>query len=135
MQKIALTLLLLLLVSGCLGFGSETKVILNQPFSLKINQTAYLASEDLTIHLREINDSRCPSDVVCVWAGEALAKIEIGKGGTGALLMMRLEEHPQAVEFLDAYTMELISVDPYPSTANPLSQSDYNVTLKVRRKA
>lgn len=41
------------------------------PFQLGIGQHARLADGSQLTYLRLVNDSRCPPDVQCVWAGNA----------------------------------------------------------------
>ncbi len=40
-------------------------------------------SDGLAVTLVEINDSRCPQEVVCVWAGELSSLLRIADGSTG----------------------------------------------------
>ena len=44
-------------------------------------QQAVVADESLTVRLVEINDSRCPATVTCVWAGHAAVTLQVSKPG------------------------------------------------------
>src|SRR5688500_566979 len=45
-------------------------------FNVRYGQTVTVAGT--RISFTEINDSRCPKDVVCVWAGDAAVRLESG---------------------------------------------------------
>ena len=55
---------------------------LGEIFSLEIGQEAFIENENLKLKFLDvINDSRCPVDAHCVWAGEAVALVNIWKNG------------------------------------------------------
>ncbi len=137
MHKIFSVLAFSFLFLGCIFQSSDVRSELGKEFSLKVNQSASIDSEGLTIKLLEIpNDSRCPSEVLCVWAGEVMAKLELKKGTNEALLQPVLgasADNRSEAEF-DGYLIKLVSVDPYPKKAGSIPQSDYSVTLLVSKK-
>lgn len=45
----------------------------------RIGQTVYVGGPTVR-PLAVIQDSRCPTDVVCVWAGQVIVRVEIGTG-------------------------------------------------------
>lgn len=52
----------------------------NKPITLKINDTVNFAgpnSINLSVYLKDINDSRCKPNVQCIWAGELSALFNI----------------------------------------------------------
>ena len=44
-------------------------------------QQALIAAESLSVKLTDINDSRCPAMVACVWAGHAAVTLQVSKPG------------------------------------------------------
>ena len=53
---------------------------LDVPFQLKINQTGFIKSENIKIFFLNVTeDSRCPSDVECIWPGQVTILINILK--------------------------------------------------------
>lgn len=53
---------------------------LGEPVELHIGQEARVASESLTLLFDSVlEDSRCPEDLQCVWAGNAKVRIEATK--------------------------------------------------------
>lgn len=51
----------------------------NQDFELALNDSIVLSKseKELGIILEAVSDSRCPSDVQCVWAGNAVIKVRL----------------------------------------------------------
>src|SRR4051812_9080728 len=51
-------------------------------FSLPVGKTATVSGTGVRIPFNRVTtDSRCPIDVVCVWAGEARIELAIEQGG------------------------------------------------------
>ena len=61
----------------------------NQSIVLKLNQTVGF-TDGLTVSLKEINDSRCPADVQCIWAGELSALFSATNGKLNSTQEVRL---------------------------------------------
>ena len=101
-----------------IGFENEFQYgILNQSLDNSIK-----------LSITEINDSRCPSDVVCVWQGEAIVKIEIELPQKGTI---SLSTYDNLIDTFANYSFELIDVSPYPISTETIELKDYNVTLKI----
>jgi len=89
----------------------------------------------LRIGFRSVpSDSRCPSSVTCVWAGDGAAEIAYGTG-TGPLHPDTLHTalDPKQVEF-GGYLIKLLELNPYPSTPAGIRQEDYRLRLRVERR-
>jgi len=110
---------------------AQTNLFLDLPIGLKIGETADIDS-DLKMTLLEVEDSRCPSDVVCVWQGTVSAKVQFQKGsqdlGIFTIPMEGLEEEEQT---FDGYYIRLTNVSPYPESTMPIQESDYVLTFFV----
>src|SRR3954468_19268812 len=53
---------------------------LNAPIQLAPGQSAVFDAENLEVKFVGIDtDSRCPSDVACVWAGEVIVRLSVRK--------------------------------------------------------
>ena len=112
------------------AFADEI-IFLDLPSGLRIGATASIDS-DLTMTLLEVEDSRCPSDVVCVWQGTVTAKVQLQKGGQDlgvyAIPMETIEDNEQTFE---GYYIRLTNVDPYPESISPIDAPDYSLTFFV----
>ena len=114
------------------AFGEEG-IFLDLPIGLKIGETANIDS-DLKMTLLDIEDSRCPSDVVCVWQGTVSAKIQLEKGeqdlGIHTISMETIEENEQT---FDGYYIRLTNVEPYPVSTTPINPTDYSITFFISK--
>lgn len=107
-----------------------------QPFELRVGQSATVAGEGLTVSFQGVpSDSRCPTGVQCVWAGNAVVQVVLSKDGKafGAELNTNLD--PTSVDYLN-YNVALVSLAPYPSSkGGPIAQSQYRATFVVTKTA
>lgn len=63
--------------SGTAGTaGSAASVADATPFDLRPGETAVLADASRLQYVRLVEDSRCPPDVQCVWAGDAIVAFQ-----------------------------------------------------------
>ncbi len=68
MKKLFLTLLLTACSLSGATYGSPTTFEVEDSVTFE---------DGLTVKLLEINDSRCPADVQCIWAGELSGNFEL----------------------------------------------------------
>lgn len=124
-------------LSWLVGCGSPTSprpVELDKGFELKPGQSATVQGLRITFDTVD-QDSRCPTDVACVWEGDAVVKLtlaqseaakearELHTSGTGG---------PRRATY-GGYEVELTGLRPAPRSAEPVKPADYRATLTVRR--
>jgi hypothetical protein len=92
---------------------------------IKKAEQIYLAkntSAQLKIMVSDINDSRCPMNATCIWAGEAVVKLSVTNTAEHSAsfdLIYRTDAKKDTVDFsIDqkAYRAILNNVTPYPIT-------------------
>ncbi|OYD91885.1 hypothetical protein CDG76_24875 [Nostoc sp. 'Peltigera membranacea cyanobiont' 210A] len=109
----------------------------NTPFYLKYGKTAYLPTENIEIKFSKvIQDSRCPSDVTCIWQGQVIIGLDIIKNGKQvSTLMLTLVPGRDAlpIQFLDKYSVTLIGVSPYPNSKKTIVLKDYIAKIVVSK--
>lgn len=67
---------------GCAPVETAITVEPGTSFSLPVGKTASLKGTDTRLTFREVSqDSRCPTDVVCVWEGDAAIAVAISRNG------------------------------------------------------
>jgi hypothetical protein len=124
-----------LLLVGCQNrlVNPQHKVYqLGERFELKVGETASIGAEKLKISFQSVlEDSRCPMNAYCLWAGNATVSLKLKKRLVEQVALNTFVE-PKHVEFLQ-YVIELIQLDPYPPDATPIDQEDYTATLVVTR--
>ena len=81
------------------------------------------------------NDSRCPSDVNCVWAGNAAVKLELSGLGKGKSVTLNTSKAGQFVSetVYQGYKVKLLDLSPYPRSTQRIAAGDYQATLLVSK--
>lgn len=97
--------------------------------SFQIGDQYSSENNSLKFKVTAIQESRCPSDVVCVWEGEAIVKVDVESPFTGTL---ELSTYDNQVDTLNNYSFELMEVSPYPISTEVIDLEDYEITLKVK---
>jgi hypothetical protein len=116
--------------------AGPAKVLIDKEFSLGIGQTASIEGEKLVIKFKAVlEDSRCPINVVCVWAGNGKVEFEIlDIDGQNKTVILNTEEEPKATT-LKGHKLKLISLNPPRIDGVSISSGDYSVTLRVEKKS
>lgn len=86
------------------------------------------------VFARVVEDSRCPVDVVCVWAGNAVVELGI-RAGMGPTFPLQVNStlQPQSAEWNDI-TVTLLDIQPAPRAGVPIRPEDYVVKIRVESK-
>jgi hypothetical protein len=107
---------------------------LDQPFNLRAGQQAILRDANLIITFESVaEDSRCPDNARCVWAGNGKLLIELRQIG-GATLAASVNTYldPRAISYLN-YQVQLQNLVPYPHSPDRINPADYVATFVVTR--
>ncbi len=128
-----LALAAVVLLSGC-SSGESRHPQLDEGFKLAYATERTIDGEQLTLRFAAINeDSRCPSDVQCVQAGQATITLRLAKDG--AELATRTLTLPGAeVATYMNYTVTLLELAPYPVSTHQATANEYVATLVVARQ-
>ena len=78
------------------------------------------------------NDSRCPADVACIQAGDAVVGI-IVIAADGSRQRYELHTTGATAVVHNGLTIALETLDPRPVGSRPIRPADYRLTLRVRR--
>lgn len=108
---------------------------LDEEFELKFGETFSIESEGLKIQFNKVTeDSRCPTNVQCVWAGQVeilllITKNKLSRGYHA--LSIGAGSGDSALKVIDEYSVKLIRVEPYPQSGKKIEFSDYVATLVI----
>ncbi len=124
----------ILLLISCTG-TSTVNASLNKEFKLKIGQTANISGENMSIKFIDVTaDSRCASDVECVWAGEV--KVLLGITVNGSYQQIEMTQ-PGLVDARDGQTVGVykyqFTVEPYPISTKQIEKEDYRLKMTVSK--
>ncbi len=109
---------------------------LGEQFDLKFGQTITIDPDNIKVKFIDVTeDSRCPSDVVCIWAGQVSVLINVKNNGNdvGDVKLTLGQNKEDTVKNIDGYYLKLIEVKPYPISTKKIEKSDYIITLIVSK--
>jgi hypothetical protein len=120
-------------LSAC---ASVDSIIIAEPdvaFSLPVGKTAGLAGSTTRLTFRKVSeDSRCPTNVVCVWEGDAkIELLPVRDGTVGQSVILSLHAPNEAR--VDDLLVRFVGLTPYPSSPGPDATKLYVAELVVRK--
>jgi hypothetical protein len=108
-------------------------VPIGQEFVLKPGQTIAIQHTNIKITFDSVlNDSRCPIDVNCVWAGNAEVKLVLGRKSKQTTAMVNTGIDDRHVAFR-GYLVQLLKLNPQRQKGKAIAPSDYTATIQVSR--
>lgn len=112
-------------------------VRLGREFKLKAGRQVTVKGTKLRIRFVAVeNDSRCPSDVKCVWAGNAAVQLQLGTGTGSKTVTLNTSKSPSFAGETEyrGYKVELVDLRPYPRSDRKIVRRDYTATLLVSKE-
>jgi hypothetical protein len=98
---------------------------------MKIGESVVI--NDLRLTFRSVEgDSRCPTDAVCVWAGDAEIALKIEQGSQAAVAALHTTLEPKKTVW-NGYTISLANVTPTQKAATSINPADYRAEVVVSR--
>ena len=122
-----------LLAAACAtSTGAVRPIGLNQETELSPGQSVQSGSLRVTF-TRVDNDSRCPTDVVCVWEGDALVKIEVSEqpGDPVARELHTSGSAGARTITYGGFQIELVRLSPETHSQQPIPAQEYRLVLKI----
>ncbi len=101
---------------------------------LRVGQQKSMANGKVRVKFISVmEDSRCPSDVNCIWAGNAKVKIQvIVRGGETKVFELNTNT-PEKAGQADAYRVQLESLTPYPRSNRKIRRNDYRLVISITK--
>ena len=140
MKKLVLVMAALA-AAGCASGTTEPEIIENastvvsvgDTVSLRFGEAVTIAQSGLRVQFRNVvGDSRCPIDVVCVWAGDAHVQIAVGNATTTSTYDLHSTLEPKSVQH-ESYRFQLVEVGPSRRAEETPRESEYYVKLVITR--
>lgn len=121
--------------SNCIKIinNSQAVIGLNENFSIKIGQTVMFEEGKIKIKFIDVSDSRCPSGVQCIWAGQVRVALNVDYPENNSQkidLILGAGASDENSKIIGGYTIKLLNVEPYPNGAE-IEKSDYTASLKL----
>jgi len=116
--------------------GEANKVFQNSVFTLNAGQRVTIEGERLVIKFNTVyEDSRCPVNAACVWAGNGQVEFEvIDSDGQNKTVILNTEDEPKTV-VLKNHLLKLIALNPPRTDGLAILPKDYKVTVLVEKKS
>lgn len=124
-------LLLTVALVACRSAGAPAahEAALNQDILLAPGERAVFGAQKLDVEfVRVVEDSRCPSDVTCVWAGEVKVQLST-RVDAGAAVQYEITAGQHAT--VGELRLVVVQVQPERVSTREISPEEYRVTLKV----
>jgi hypothetical protein len=115
------------------GAGLAVSAQRAQQLTVRVNRQAKHARSNLTIKFVAVEDSRCPKDANCVWAGDAKVTIQVtGRRGASKTFDLHTNLEGKSARF-DGYEITLGEVTPYPASNVRIDRNGYTARFTVRK--
>lgn len=127
---------LVMLVAACGGRSPvmpQVTAVLDDTFALRPGQEVSFGSEPLRLTFDAVTeDSRCPTDVTCVWAGNAGVRLRATVPGDLKVVVLNTTLEPHAASAF-GYDIRLERLEPAPVSDRDIPRAEYLVYLTVSR--
>jgi hypothetical protein len=129
-----------LFLAACASSGGNTPTTpspgVNEEFILGPGQTATVTGTNVRLTFERVSeDSRCPTDVTCIWEGDAVVVLKVKVEADE--VTREVHTHGDGARSRTApagdYTVTLVKLDPAPRSTAPIEASAYRATLRVGR--
>ena len=121
--------LMLMLAFGVMPASAAKR---SETVRVQINKEKSFPKAKLSVRFVElVEDSRCPSDAQCVWAGNAKIKIRVTKNGHPQDLTLDTNGPHQYATTADGYSIKLVGLTPAPKSNIRIDRNGYIATFEV----
>lgn len=121
-------------LSGCAVMEPTVAAEPGVAFSLAIGKTAAINGSGTRITFRQVReDSRCPTDVTCVWAGDAKIEVTISRNGTPDDIKILSLTPPNNETTSGDLQIRLVGLTPVPRQSDGNPSRAYVAQLVVNR--
>ena len=129
MRTLFLSLILTLIFGSVMTAEAQT----TQQISLLAGKQKTVTRDKLKIKFVSVEDSRCPQDVDCIWAGNVKVTIKVtNRKGESKTFDLNTNLETKPVKFA-GYEIKLGGVAPYPKANAPTAQTGYTASFTVTK--
>jgi len=110
----------LLVLSAAMAISQEKKATAPQiAIKIPLGETVMIDGVNIEF-VAVLEDSRCPKDVTCVWAGQAKVKLIISGEGfaTKNFEIIVGKKNKTDLGVVNGFTLKALALAPYPTTKN-----------------
>lgn len=112
------------------GSGEGTSVALPTTVTLAVGESVLVDSVDVEVTFSSVTeDSRCPVDVTCVWAGRAVVALAIRAGSGASTIELEVGQSRE----VEGLRLAATALDPQPREGEEIPPEDYRLELSLSR--
>jgi len=105
---------------------------LNKPIELRYGEIYTGIENKMSIKLDSITeDSRCPYNVECIWAGNAKVKFDFTINNQMSSFSLNTSTGFRNDTIISGFRIQLIDLKPYPVYPDSILQKDYRAVIKI----
>ncbi len=128
------TLFLSLILTLIFGIGMQIQAQTTYTATLRVGRQKTVTPNKIKIQFVSlVEDSRCPTDAQCVWAGNAKIKVKISNRRDSQIVEMNTTTGGPLGASFDGYAINLTSLTPKPKSNIRISKNGYTATFEIRR--
>ena len=101
---------------------------LGEEVDFKVGTENKSAEYNVKFTITNVQDSRCPIDVECIWQGEAEIEIKFDSPFQETIV---LSTYDDLIDTVGNYSIKLLNVSPYPISTETIELKDYTIKLKI----
>jgi len=109
-----------------LNLNEETELVNNKLYNSYENNLSFKIDSVL-------EDSRCPSGVMCIWEGNAKVRFDFSLNNKLTQFSLNTANSFRRDTTITGYKIQLIRVNPYPVYPGLIKQSDYTTLIKITK--
>ena len=130
-------LLILCLLIACAGArasgGGVQQATLGEDVTLAIGQRAVIDGGALEVRFDGVpEDSRCPVDVQCITAGNAVARLRLAAGGDAQTVELNTTVGPKEATHA-GHTVRLVALRPEQTSGLRVTRGEYRAIIQVTK--
>jgi hypothetical protein len=131
MRTLFLSLILTLIFGGAAAPTANAQS--SQQVSVRIKNQKSVMRDRLRIKFVAVEDSRCPADANCIWAGNAKVTIRVtNRRGQSRTFDLNTNLAGKSASF-DGFEIKLGNVSPYPRSNIRINRNGYTASFTVTK--
>lgn len=89
--------------------------------------------QNLLLRLVDIDDSRCPTGVTCIWAGQLIVNLEVTNELEEKVMLKLIRKRESEIAYAFGYSLLLLDVAPHPKKDKEIQLSEQTVQIKLEK--
>lgn len=105
----------------------------SQEITARMNRDVKASRSKIKVRLVAVEDSRCPKDVDCIWAGNAKVTLKLTSSkGKSQTVEINSNLDAKSVKF-EGYEITLGDVSPYPASNIRIDPNGYTAKIVIKK--